>query len=340
MAIVFDGRVGSSLPRCPAPRKTHSRSGGRRWPVWPAGRSAVLRFSRVGPLFQLPPAPLAWGYDPFANYGPCDPGPICALHPVTCPGNFVAHRPSAWYGSADFAPLTMDRLDGMPLARSGPLGVNVLTTRTCEPSSPRRKIHHRPAHLRLLPRSKAPTSVYHSWEDDRLVVNSTPNSNGGTGKPLHIPFRFLEPCHSRTRRSQFRLRLRSLEFSKWRSQPALLGRHAAGPLDVSVLVGVRPTCGSMIKFNFVARLISGWSRHDGRLADQHRQRHVGRPDRHPVRHLVTTRWWLDVDLKGGIFSDHVALRLWPPPTAFPPSSPTLATAPSGWATSRSLPTGK
>ncbi len=50
------------------------------------------------------PAPLAWGYDPFPDYGSHD----CVGHDVptiNCPGDFVAHRPRIWYASADLSPL-------------------------------------------------------------------------------------------------------------------------------------------------------------------------------------------------------------------------------------------
>src|SRR6476661_10984555 len=51
------------------------------------------------------PAPLAWGYDPFPNYAPCDSAP--GYPSVSCVDNFVAHRPNAWYFMADFAPTTV-----------------------------------------------------------------------------------------------------------------------------------------------------------------------------------------------------------------------------------------
>src|SRR5207248_2149964 len=96
-------------------------------PVWYPPLSLYGR-PIAQPYFDLPtwaryancrPPPLAWGYDPFVNYGPCD-GAGADVPTVACPGNFVAHRPSGWYGSADFAPLTIDHLDGFALARIGP----------------------------------------------------------------------------------------------------------------------------------------------------------------------------------------------------------------------------
>jgi hypothetical protein len=67
------------------------------------------------PYFEFPvwarysncrPAPLAWGFDPYVNYTACDDAQ--GYPSVNCPGDFVAHRPSAWYVAADFAPTTVD----------------------------------------------------------------------------------------------------------------------------------------------------------------------------------------------------------------------------------------
>src|SRR5687768_5008855 len=80
------------------------------------------------PFFDFPtwarfsdcrPGPLPWGYDVFPEYGPLDCP--CDMPPsVACPGDWVAHRPSTWYASADFAPLTIDHLRGFDLVSAPP----------------------------------------------------------------------------------------------------------------------------------------------------------------------------------------------------------------------------
>lgn len=77
------------------------------------------------------PAPLAWGFDPYVNYGPCD----CPDGPesINCPGDFVAHRPNAWYFSADFAPTTVDFQNTRAIAAVGANGPTVLSTSDLEP---------------------------------------------------------------------------------------------------------------------------------------------------------------------------------------------------------------
>lgn len=66
------------------------------------------------PFFDFPnwarysycrPAPLAWGYDPFPDYGPDDCACEMGVQSINCPGDFTCHRPSIWYASADLAPL-------------------------------------------------------------------------------------------------------------------------------------------------------------------------------------------------------------------------------------------
>src|SRR5262245_31487872 len=142
------------------------------------------------PFFDFPtwarysycrPAPLAWGYDPFPNYGPCDAGADFGYPSVACPGNFVAHRPSAWYASADFAPLTVDHLDGVALARVGPSGQVVLSTedlRTEFSAAGKYTIGHR---IFDCYRIEGTYLGFDSWVDQRIVTNNAPNASGGTG---------------------------------------------------------------------------------------------------------------------------------------------------------------
>src|SRR6476469_8154152 len=89
------------------------------------------------PFFDFPvwarystcrPAPLAWGFDPFAPYGCCDCTPNNCYPTINCPGNFVAHRPNAWYFSADLSPTFVDPEFTRPLATLGPTGPTVLST--------------------------------------------------------------------------------------------------------------------------------------------------------------------------------------------------------------------
>jgi hypothetical protein len=78
------------------------------------------------PFFDFPnwarfsncrPGPLPWGYEVFPGYGDCA-GACSCVHSVGCPGEFVVHRPSDWYASADFAPLTFNYGANQVMARA------------------------------------------------------------------------------------------------------------------------------------------------------------------------------------------------------------------------------
>ena len=69
-------------------------------PVWWPAMSLYGR-PVSQPFFEFPtwarfsycrPAPLAWGYDPFVNYQPCDGA--MGYNTINCPGGFVAHVPA------------------------------------------------------------------------------------------------------------------------------------------------------------------------------------------------------------------------------------------------------
>src|SRR5262245_49972341 len=62
------------------------------------------------------PGPLPWGYEVFPDYGPVDGA--CMPDSVACDVDFVAHRPSTWYASADFAPLMLDYSSDVIVART------------------------------------------------------------------------------------------------------------------------------------------------------------------------------------------------------------------------------
>src|SRR5262245_53913546 len=53
---------------------------------------------------------------------------------INCPGGFVAHRPSAWYFWADFAPTTVDFQHTRALAELGTNGPVVLSTSDLQPN--------------------------------------------------------------------------------------------------------------------------------------------------------------------------------------------------------------
>jgi hypothetical protein len=282
-------------------------------PVWYPPLSLYGR-PVAQPFFDFPnwarfsncrPAPLAWGYDPFVNYGPCD---CSADFPtVACPGNFVAHRPSSWYFNADFAPLTMDRLDGLELARVGPTGATVLTTedlRTEFAPGGKYTIGRR---IFDCYRLEGTYIGFHSSEDERLVVNSSGNSLGGVGNLSTYLSGFTNPITPGLDGANFVSAAVRNEFQSGEINLRYWGDMPPGPFDVSVLVGAR-YIRIDDQFNFVSQADQPVG--PGTTVDMQTNTvndMWGAQIGIQFDCLVTTRWWLDVDLKGGIFSDRVDL---------------------------------
>ena len=128
------------LPRLPAEDKAAPVAAQNTQPVWWPAMSLYGRpVSR--PYFEFPvwarysycrPSPLIWDFNPFPNYAPCDNTPGCPS--INCPGGFVAHRPSGWYFSSDFAPTTVDFQHTRALAELGTNGTVVLSTADLQPN--------------------------------------------------------------------------------------------------------------------------------------------------------------------------------------------------------------
>jgi hypothetical protein len=230
------------------------------------------------------PAPLAWGYDPFPAYGPCE-GDAACYPGVACPGDFVAHRPSDWYATADFAPLMVDHLNGFVVARREPqgastLGPAVLTTEDLEPEFAAGGKFTLGRRIFDCYRLEATYLGQHDWDDsvvvnDPLLESFIPDVDGITNATLS----------QRTTFDSVEVNLRY-----WADMPP-------GPFDVSYLVGAR-----------YLRLAEQFSfLHDGSAPNFLEANTTN--DMFGVQigiegaWLITTRWWIDFDLKGGIYNN-------------------------------------
>jgi hypothetical protein len=253
------------------------------------------------------PAPLAWGYDPFPNYGPCDGAPFAAPT-VACEPGFVAHRPVGWYGSADFAPLTLDHLEGFDIARVGPSSAPVLTTESLRPEFSANGKYTIGRRIFDCYRLEGTYLGYSSWQDQRLVTNTAVNAAGSAGNLSTFLSGFANPpvpgldfanSVSAAMRANFQSGEMNLRY--WGDMPP-------GPLDVSFLVGLRymrlqeqfqfdmnsaePLATGGTTFDLLSHTLNNlWGAQIGLSFDV----------------LVTTRWWLNVDLKGGIFNNHIVM---------------------------------
>jgi hypothetical protein len=251
------------------------------------------------------PAPLAWGYDPFVNYGPCDPGAGFSPHSVACPGDFVAHRPSAWYATADFAPLTVDHLDGFPLASIGPNGPVVLSTedlRTEFAAGGKFTLGRR---IFDCYRLEGTYLGYHTWDDARIVTNADVNALGGLGNLSTFLSGFDTPIAPGLDGANFASAAIRTNFQSGELNLRYWGDMPPGPLDVSLLVGVRYIrIGEFFEFNSQADL-PGPGGTTNNLQSAVTNDMWGAQLGIEFSVLVTARWWFDVDLKGGIYNDRV-----------------------------------
>jgi hypothetical protein len=282
-------------------------------PVWWPPMSLYGR-PLSSPFFDFPawsrytycrPAPLAWGYDPFPNYGPCDPGAAMGYPTVACPANFVAHRPSGWYGSASFAPLTVDHLDGFPLARLGPSGAVVLSTedlRTEFAPGGKYTIGRR---IFDCYRVEGTYLGFNSWNDQRLVTNADPTTLGGTGNLSTFLSGFSSPATAGLDGANFVAASLRSNFQSGEVNVRYWGEMPPGPLDVSFLVGARyMRIAEQFQFDSQSALPSPAGTTND-LQSNVTNNMWGVQIGLEFAVLVSTRWWFDFDMKGGIYNDQV-----------------------------------
>jgi hypothetical protein len=182
------------------------------------------------PYFDYPPfarwencrsMPTAWGFDPFAiSERDCDP--------VGCRQGFVAHRPSAWYVTADFLPLTYDLNHDVELARFGTAGPTALSTSDLDvefDSGMRLTVG------RTLGDCYQVEGVYqgnYSWDDVASVTRPA-----GTQDFSHLLNAFTTATGTEASTSVFsEMQTAEVNFRTWLDLPP-------GPFDVQLLVGAR-----------------------------------------------------------------------------------------------------
>jgi hypothetical protein len=256
------------------------------------------------------PGPMAWGYEVFPDYGPRDCAcNDCGVPPsVACPGDFVAHRPTDWYATADLAPLTIDYGDGFVVARI-PEGPVVLTTNDLRPefdSGGKFTIGRR---IFDCYRIEGTYLGAYDWEDQRLVTNDELNEDDGVGNLSTFLSGFADPPipgldgnNLVSIAMQSSMQSAEINVRYWANMPP-------GPFDVSYLVGAR-YFRIRDQFNFFGQAdVDGDPPFDDTTNDV--QFNTAN-DMWGVQlgiagaFLKTTRFWCDFDLKGGIYSNEAS----------------------------------
>jgi hypothetical protein len=260
------------------------------------------------PYFEFPnwarfsycrPAPLAWGFDPFPNYGPCDGAP--GYHTINCPGNFVAHRPNAWYFMADFAPTTVDFQNTRALAELGPLGPVVLSTADLQPNfnaGARLTLGHR-----IFDCYRLEGTYWGSfkWNDYTAVQDNSGLGGAGTLSTL-LSGGFGNPAVAGLDNNSFvsaenstRMNNAELNLLYWIDMPP-------GPLDISLLFGGR-YLDIRDQFNLVAINAAQENRLQVNTTNPIWCLQVGLAS----DWLIASRMWVNFTIKGGICTNHVTL---------------------------------
>jgi hypothetical protein len=201
----------------------------------------------------------------------------------------------------------MDRLDGMGLARVGPSGPVVLSTedlRTEFTAGGKYTVGRR---IFDCYRIEGTYIGYHNWFDERLVTSSEANALGGIGNLSTYLSGFSDPIiagldGANTASAAVRSNFQSGEINVryWGDMPP-------GPLDVSLLIGVRYIrMEDQFNFNSFADLPApggaAIALQTNTLNDM-----WGAQIGIEFACLVNSRVWVDFDLKGGMFSDRVEL---------------------------------
>lgn len=252
------------------------------------------------PFFDFPtwarfsdcrPDALPWGYDVFPEYGPID----CACDmpaSVACPGDWVAHRPSTWYATAEFAPLTIDHLDGFDLVTTGVDGPVALRTDDLRPEFDAGGKFTVGRRIFDCYRIEGTFMGDYAWQDSVLVTSADTDlatfltdftAADGASAALSFESSFVS--------AEGNVRY-------WADMPP-------GPFDVSYLVGAR-YMRINDSYNFVTDApapvdIQG----DALVATENEM--IGVQIGIQGAWLLSTRWWFDFDLKGGMYNNRINL---------------------------------
>ena len=250
------------------------------------------------------PMPLAWGYDPFPGYGAVDCASPSPVPIVACPGNFVAHRPSSWYASADFAPLKLDHQLDVEIARLGPDGPTVLDTGELQREFDAGGQFTFGRRIFDCYRIEGTYIGLHDYEEAAIATNNDPIGGGAVGNLSTLLSGFADPVipgFDNVSRVSIALdstfQSAEVNLRYWADMPP-------GPFDVSYLVGGR-YIRIREQFNLATEsalpVLDGGTLNDAQVNTENDL--VGLQIGIQGACLISARWWFDFDLKGGIYNN-------------------------------------
>lgn len=294
------------------------------------------------PFFDFPnwarfsncrPGPLAWGYDIYPEYGPCD----CAgnqpnycgecLDPVGCYRDFVVHRPSDWYASADFAPLTInygsnisvaqqftpevpavpgvdgngdgdfnDPVDTQPVAAiPAVIGPNVLSTSDFRPEFNAGGKYTVGRRVFDCYRVEATYLGWYEWESSAIATDPTGNLSSILGGFVDPPDPIFDNNTEIFIAQQARMWSAEANVRYWVDMPP-------GPFDVSCLVGAR-----YMNIDDRFRLHSTNAGGENNVLSETENSMWGVQIGIAGDFMIHPRYWINVDLKGGMYHNEINL---------------------------------
>lgn len=277
-------------------------------PVWQPPMSLYGR-PVSSPYYDFPtwsrysncrPAPLTWGFEACPDYGTGD-GSEHGYPTVNCPGDFVAHRPSGWYGSAEFAPTTIDFQNTQDIAALGTSGPIVLSTSDLRPgfdAGGRFTIGRR---ILGCYRLEGTYWGFFQWRDYAAVQDSSGAGGSGTLSTLlsggfgNAAVAGLDNNSFVSIQQRTKMNSGELNLLYWIDMPP-------GPFDVSLLVG-----GRYLELKDQFNLVAINALQENRLQASTLNPLWGIQVGLAGDWLVAPRMWVNFTIKGGIATNEASL---------------------------------
>lgn len=267
-------------------------------------------------LFDYPPAarfdncrptPMIWQDSPFYDYSSCADGscgPQCEECGPDGVSTLVAHRVNRWYATADLAPMMYDPNTGVTFARVGGAGPNVLSEGSQQyefDAGAKVTLGYRFADRW---RIEGTYSGSYQWQDTAVVTDATnPNDLGGIGNLSTLLSNFSDPGtpgldFNNLVTVDTRANLESAEINfRYRVD------MPPGPFDVHLLFGGKYlSTGENLDFTSVADSPAPNGAINNAIVDT-RNELWGFQVGFATNWMVTTRFWLETDLRGAICSN-------------------------------------
>lgn len=247
------------------------------------------------------PAPLTWGFEACPDYGVGD-GSEHGYPTVNCPGDFVAHRPSSWYGSAEFAPAALDfqnTRDIAALGTSGPIVLSTADLRLGLDAGGRFTIGRR---LFGCYRLEGTYWGFFQWKDYAAVQDSSGTGGTGTLSTLlsggfgNAAVPGLDDNSFVSIQQRTKMNNAELNLLYWIDMPP-------GPFDVSLLVG-----GRYLELKDQFNLVAINALQENRLQVDTLNPLWGLQVGLAGDWLLAPRMWVNFTIKGGIATNEASLR--------------------------------